>query len=312
MNSFLVFILTLMIFCRAVHADDQRAIFFSSKAVRLCGHSISWQSVMAGLSPKEADCLDSVSPLDFSDSEIIKSAQIIELTQERIVDLLKKSRSLCLSEVELRIPSRITFTREKFLTPETTFPWLEQQFKSQFEDKIHEIVRLQIPKLECEKNNSVKWGSFRVDGINQFRMLITADDKNFNVNGEFRLFQELPVLSRPLMANQRIDSKDLVLAKKDVTLNQGFVPKVEEIIGRTLTFPIAAGEPVQYRQLKKESLVEKGQVVQVHYKSDSFLLSATGVAEQNGSIGDNIKIKNMETQKTFSGVISGKGLVEVQ
>lgn len=295
-----------------VQAKENRILGFTSKSVHLCGHSISWQTVVSGLTAKESDCLDSISPLDFSESEIIKSAQIIELTQERLVDLLKKSRSQCLSEVELIIPSRVTFSREKVLNQETVTPWIDEQFKNSFADKTHELIRFQVPKIDCEKTNVVKWGSFRIEGLNQFRMLVTADDKNFAVGGDFRLFQQLPVLVRPFLPNQRIEAKDLQLVKKDVTFNQSFISKIDDLVGRTLTFPLGAGEAVQYRQIKEEKMIEKGQIVQIQYKSESFVLSATGVAEQSGTIGDNVKIKNLESQKIFSAVVLGKGVVEVQ
>lgn len=314
MKRLVMSVTSVLLVCSTGAARESRGLSFVQRPVGLCGKIASWQSLILGLSAKEADCLDSISPLDVieEDGNLNRMAHEIVLSQEDLVSRLKKSRHQCLSEVEFRLPEKVVFNREMTLTQELIMPWLEHQLRAQFNDKTYELIRFQIPKVDCSKVSRLSWGSFRIEGKNQLRLLLVVDEKNYALNGEIRFFQQVPVAVRQLMANEKIEARDLELHKKDVTFAPGYIAKIEDLVGRTASYPILAGEPIQGRQLKEEKLVEKGQIVQMQFKGENFLLSATGVAEQNGTLGDLVKIKNTESQKVISAVVQGKGLVEVQ
>jgi flagella basal body P-ring formation protein FlgA len=139
-----------------------------------------------------------------------------------------------------------------------------------------------------------------------------ADEKNYGVTGEFRVFQKIPVVLRNYGLNEKLDVHDLELRKKEITFSPGYVSKIDDLAGRTLSYPVSQGEPVQIRHKKPENTVEKGQIIQVQYQGNNFVVTSSAVAEQSGSVGDYVKIKNLDSQKTLSGVVLGKGLVEVQ
>lgn len=87
---------------------------------------------------------------------------------------------------------------------------------------------------------------------------------------------------------------------------------MDELIGRLLNAPIPQGDPIPVRVLKQINYVEKGQVIQAQFRGENFLVTSAVMAEQNGLLGDLVKVKNVESQKIFSGLVLGKGLVEVQ
>lgn len=295
-------------------AKGQRVLDFLHPEVKFCGHNISWQALIAGLSSKEADCLDSLGPVRFeetaSSSQHPTSGR--ELSRDQIVGQLRSMKAECLNEVELKIPARLNLRNENWLGQDALNPWIIEQLIQTTSIKNVEIVKLQIPRIDCGKVNQMRFGSFRVEGKNFFRLLISADEKNFVVTGEFRLFENLPVARRNLTQGDKINPADFESARKDVTFSPGYVGQIEEIAGRTLLYPVIKGEALQLRQLKAEVSVEKGQIVQIQLKGENFILSSSGVAEQSGAVGDFIKIKNVESQKVISGIILGKGLVEVQ
>ena len=237
---------------------------------------------------------------------------MVEISQKKIVDLLKPVRQMCLSDADLLLPEKLSILREKQLTDGVLQTWILDQLMIHFSDKTAEIVRVHMPKIDCSTVGLVSWDSLRIEGNNRFRFLLTVDEKNFSIGGEFRLFQMIPTLNRSTLVNQKIEASDLEVKKKDVTFLNNYIKKVEDLIGRTLNVSLMAGEPIQMRHLKEEKFVEKGQMVQIQYKTESFVVSAIGIAEQSGTFGDFVKIKNPDSQKVLSAIVSGKGLVEVQ
>jgi flagella basal body P-ring formation protein FlgA len=64
--------------------------------------------------------------------------------------------------------------------------------------------------------------------------------------------------------------------------------------------------------LKREPAAHRGQVVRALVGDQDFEISINASAEENGFIGDLIKVKNLETQKMMSGIVIDKGVVKVQ
>jgi flagella basal body P-ring formation protein FlgA len=234
------------------------------------------------------------------------------LRRSRLVELLKKARTSCLRGRELVIPEQISFKVENVLGENLVSPWLLAQLQNHFVDKEPEIVRVQVPKISCAKVSQIQWGSFLLEGRNTFRFVIMVDGKSLGGSGEFKLFQSVPVAGRHLSPNEKIEPRDLTWQKRDVTFAQGYSQQIQDLQGRALNYPVSQGEPILLRHLKPENFIEKGQIIQVQYLGDNFVVSSSALAEQSGGMGDFVKIKNVESQKILSGVVTGKGIVEVQ
>ena len=64
--------------------------------------------------------------------------------------------------------------------------------------------------------------------------------------------------------------------------------------------------------LKKETVLKKGQMVKAIAGHAFFEVSISALAEEPGSIGDVIKLKNMDSLKMFSATIVDRGLVKIE
>lgn len=293
-------------------SKEVRVISFPSHEISYCGKVISWISVLPQLVPHELECMDAIGPLGNSNLFRAAGTEKLEIDRTFIVNALKKSRAECFEGIEWLIPSELNLKSQTFLN-ETVFTlWLQNQIQLELPGRQIEINKLQLPRIECAKVDQIKWAAFRLEGKNTFRFFLMADDKKYGVTGEFRVFQKIPVVLRNYSPNEKLNVHDIELQRKDITFSPGYVSKIEDLVGRTLTYPVSQGEPIQIRHLKAETPVEKGQIIQVQYQGDNFIVSSSAIAEQSGSVGDYVKLKNLDSQKTFSGVVLGKGLVEVQ
>jgi len=301
-------------------SKEIRSLPFTESEIKVCGDHVSWSSLMPELSQTESECLDSNEPLNMNNlltdnqdvSKVIASPTVFSVKREQLVKILKSVKLMCLEHAELKIPSQIQMNFVSKLSTEFFQIWLESELKKNYPNKNTKITQVTVPKIECGSSHLVQWGSFTIESKSTFRFLMVVDEKKLGVSGEFRLYQKIPIAKRNINALEKIAETDFEIQDKDVTFSPGYVSKIEEMSGKTLLSPVSQGSPVELKALKQEYQVEKGQIVQIQFQGPNFLVSATALAEQNGILGEFIKIKNTETQKILSGVVTGKGLVEVK
>ena len=307
-------LISLLLQINFILAKEVRILSFPNSQISVCGSSSSWGNVILGLTAKEVNCLDSKGPFIFKDSTILESSEISEQSIERavLIEKLKNVRGQCLDNSELLISDRLKLKFIDTISENVISNWIEFELQKKFPFNEIELGRLVLPKIDCHKTQFISWFEFRLDSKNTFHIDLKVDEKKYGVTGDFHLFQKVPVVLRNIAANEKIALSDLELQRKEVTFSPGYILQMDELIGRLLNAPIPQGDPIPVRVLKQINYVEKGQVIQAQFRGESFLVTSAVMAEQNGLLGDLVKVKNVESQKIFSGLVLGKGLVEVQ
>jgi flagella basal body P-ring formation protein FlgA len=73
-----------------------------------------------------------------------------------------------------------------------------------------------------------------------------------------------------------------------------------------LTRDIAAGQPLRVSDIRRAILVKQGQTVMLSIGNKSeFQISVRMEAMQDGKLGDQVKLKNPESGRQVSGVVTG-------
>ena len=90
-----------------------------------------------------------------------------------------------------------------------------------------------------------------------------------------------------------------------------FLTAIEQVEGKILQCPVAAGTALRAHWLAAPKDVLRGDIVQVEVWSGRAHLKLPGVAEASGSKGQSIPVRNPETQKRFWATVSGKGFVSI-
>lgn len=129
-----------------------------------------------------------------------------------------------------------------------------------------------------------------------------------------RLFEmtEIPVLSRRMMANERIRKGDIKWIKvRNNRLRRGIVTDINELIGKAGKRGLRRGLPVQENSIRRPILVAKGSLVTIILKIPKMTLTAQGKALENGSDGDTIQISNTQSSKVIEAEVTGPGRVTV-
>lgn len=132
------------------------------------------------------------------------------------------------------------------------------------------------------------------------------------ISGTIRVSQLTPVTTRLILQGERVQSGDVRMVMTDVTYAKDSVVRSEDIQGQVAARSLPVGTPIWTSDLKREPAAKKGQIVKAMLGDETFEISVNMQAEDNGFVGDLIKVKNMETQKVMSGLVIEKGVVKLQ
>ncbi len=92
---------------------------------------------------------------------------------------------------------------------------------------------------------------------------------------------------------------------------QNYVHTPEEALGKTLKRSLASGKALTASNLTTPMAIKRGDYVLVEASAGPLTVVASGIAMTNGRIGEQIKIKNTDSDRIISARIINQGTVRV-
>ncbi len=138
------------------------------------------------------------------------------------------------------------------------------------------------------------------------------ENKTYWLSGSSKVFKLAPVSSRQLNPGEKITSHDFRMEEVDVTYAKDGIPTSSEVEGQLASRILSVNQPIFKSDYKKELAITRGQLIRAISGNETFEVTSQAVAEEQGYVGDLIRIKNSESQKVLSGQIVEKGVVKVQ
>jgi len=118
--------------------------------------------------------------------------------------------------------------------------------------------------------------------------------------------------SRALPAGLRLTHDDLRLVEVDLaTEPSGLATELDQVVGREISRPLRENTSVGLNALRPATVIKTGDRVTVRVFGRSFQVSAEGLAQQAGAVGDTIRVK-LADGKQISGSVTGAGQVDVK
>jgi flagellar basal body P-ring formation protein FlgA len=119
------------------------------------------------------------------------------------------------------------------------------------------------------------------------------------------------VAARALAAGQPLASQDLTLAQGDLTQLAGpLVTDASDVLGKTLSAPLAPGQAIRADTLRVTPAILQGQSVRLVSQGRGFRVTADGKAVANALPGQVAHVRTASGQ-TVSGIARPDGTVEV-
>ena len=123
---------------------------------------------------------------------------------------------------------------------------------------------------------------------------------------------EVAVLTRDVERTETLKSSDVALERRPRAEVAGEPALRDRAVGMQLRRPMRAGTPIRTADIAKPEFVSRDQSVTVIYQVPGIYLTTRGKAIEGGAEGDTVSVINLQTKRTLTGVVTGRGQVTVQ
>lgn len=132
------------------------------------------------------------------------------------------------------------------------------------------------------------------------------------VPGHVNLYREVATALRSLQRNSIVQAADVQLSERDISsLRQGYILNLENVIGQKITRPIQPNQIISANYLKAAAAINKGDQVVISARANSMYVRMPGTALEEGAIGQQIRVRNVRSQRVVHARVTGPGQVEV-
>src|SRR6202035_2585454 len=85
----------------------------------------------------------------------------------------------------------------------------------------------------------------------------------------------------------------------------------DRAVGMQARRQLRAGQALKVADISKPDLVQRDQNVTLTYEATGLYLTIRGKALESGTEGDVVSVLNLQSKRTVSGVVSGRGQVSI-
>src|SRR5882757_3678908 len=122
---------------------------------------------------------------------------------------------------------------------------------------------------------------------------------------------EAAVLARGVERNEILKSSDVVIERRPKAEAGPDVASRDRAVGMQARKQLRAGQALKVADLAKPDLVQRDQNVTLIYETSGLYLTIRGKALDGGTEGDVVNVLNLQSKRTVSGVVIGRGQVAV-
>jgi flagella basal body P-ring formation protein FlgA len=119
------------------------------------------------------------------------------------------------------------------------------------------------------------------------------------------------VLARGVERNEVIKSSDVVIERRPKAEVGNDAAGRDNAVGMQARRQLRAGQALRVTDLAKPDLVTRDQNVTLIYESAGLYLTIRGKALEGGTEGDAVNVLNLQSKRTVSGIVVGRGQVSV-
>lgn len=172
--------------------------------------------------------------------------------------------------------------------------------------------RLQLPA--CEQNldvfvqsGEIKAGrntlGIRCNGLNAWTIYSTVLIKEF---------RNILIANKQLDRNELISQGHISTEIRDIsTLQQGYLIEPKEIINKQATRFIPSGSVLYRMHYTEPTLIKRGERVNIQSGRPGLLITSTGEAMMDGIKGQQIRVKNVSSNRVIQATVTASNVVTV-
>lgn len=113
---------------------------------------------------------------------------------------------------------------------------------------------------------------------------------------------------RPIRSQSVIGPGDVTLAEENVP---GAFAEIAAVVGREARVTLYPGRPILSDQVGSPALVERNQIVRMHYASGPLAIVTDGRTLDRAGVGELVRVMNLTSRQIVTGAVAADGSVEV-
>jgi flagella basal body P-ring formation protein FlgA len=122
---------------------------------------------------------------------------------------------------------------------------------------------------------------------------------------------EAAVLTRDVDRSEVLKSSDVMVERRPKAVIGGDAAARDRAVGMQMRKQLRAGAALKTTDLAKPDLVQRDQNVTLVYETAGLYLTIRGKALEGGTEGDVVNVLNLQSKRTVSGVVIGRGQVSI-
>jgi flagellar basal body P-ring formation protein FlgA len=122
---------------------------------------------------------------------------------------------------------------------------------------------------------------------------------------------EATVLARNVERNEILKSSDVMVERRPKAEVGTDAAARDRAVGMQARRQLRAGQAIKTADLVKPDLVHRDQNVILIYEAPGIYLTMRGKALENGTEGDVVNVMNLQSKRTLSGTVTGRGQISI-
>lgn len=208
--------------------------------------------------------------------------------------------------------NQITAVAERFLASHSA------AVKSQFGDGVRieaatDRIDSRLNMADCDVPLTAEERTQRLMG--RINIQIRCDGSSpwtLYVPAEIRVYREIVVLVESVGRGAVLQRTDLSMREMDISqLNGSFYGSIEEVEGMVARRMLSAGKPLTDAVLELPVVVHRGDEVILTASGNGLMVRIPGEALADGQAGQQISVRNKQSNRVVEAEVTGPGQVEV-
>ena len=187
------------------------------------------------------------------------------------------------------------------------------QTEGRYEIEVNQLdPRLRMPMCDKELTATLESPATPIGRVTVKVRCDSTSPWTVFVPAQVRLFRDVVTTTRPLKRAGVIEPGDVMLRERDISLiNQGYFTTLEQAVGQKLTRPTVANQVLTQVHLEQAEVITKGDQVVITARSGTLSVRMPGEALSNGGLREQIRVKNLNSQRVIKAQVIAPGQVEV-
>jgi len=137
--------------------------------------------------------------------------------------------------------------------------------------------------------------------------------RTFWVQAEVRIHLTTVQAVRRLAYGSVIGRDDIKEAPTELSdLHADYIRNCDLALGKVLRRTLSPGDPLTRDSLANPVLIRNGETVRLSFRNGPVSLATFARAEQDGRIGQIIRVRNMDFLRTVKAIVTGRGEVRIE